>query len=192
MDFWNCTGESDAEVDAETVGSGAAIGLYPKFELEIGMVGVRIQPYLLSRIDPWRRNHPLLATRATAVKMLVFLIRTNGTMARFAASLLAASLAVSIFPDAAFTQAVQRPPLPLLTPHGRPAAKMEHRGSAVRQKQPRKSAMTRKKEHRQKVGESHQESAEKKQKRAECKEQAQKLLDDAGRRAYMKECISNP
>jgi len=30
-----------------------------------------------------------------------------------------------------------------------------------------------------------------KQKRAECKEQAQKLIDDADKRAYMKECISN-
>ena len=112
----------------------------------------------------------------------IFLIRTNWTMARFAASLLAASLAVSILPDTAFTQTVQRPPLPLLTPHGRPAAKMENRRSAMRKKQHGKSATTRKRG-------PHQESADKKQKRADCKEQAQKLLDDADKRAYLKECI---
>jgi hypothetical protein len=99
-------------------------------------------------------------------------------MARFAASLLAASLVVSILGATAFTQTVQRPPWPL-TPHGKLAAKKEHRGSATRKKEHRKSA----KEHR--------ESAKNKQKRAECKEQAQKLLDDADKRAYMKGCISD-
>ncbi len=69
-------------------------------------------------------------------------------MARFAASLLAASLVVSILGATAFTQTAQRPPW-------------------------------------------RRESAKTKQKRAECEEQAQKLLDDADKRAYMKECISN-
>jgi hypothetical protein len=110
------------------------------------------------------------------------LIRTNGTMARFAASLLAASLVVSILGATAFTQTAQRPPWPL-TPHGKLAAKKEHRESATRKKENRKSA----KKKRGPRG----ESAKTKQKRAECKEQAQKLLDDADKRAYMKECISN-
>jgi len=104
-------------------------------------------------------------------------------MARFAACLLAASLAVSILgatPDMAFTQTAERPPLPL-TPHGKLAAKKEHRESATRKKEPRESA--KKKEPR--------ESAGKKQKRAECKEQAEKLLYDADKRAYNRECISN-
>jgi hypothetical protein len=95
-------------------------------------------------------------------------------MARFAASLFAACLAVSILGargDTAFTQTAPRPPL-ALTPYGKLAAKKEHRESA-----------TRKKEHR--------ESVEKRQKRAECREQAEKLISDADRRAYMKECMSN-
>src|SRR6266699_955785 len=100
--------------------------------------------------------------------------RTRGArppMARFAASLLAASLVVSILGATAFTQTAQRPPWPL-TPHGKLAAKKEHRESAKKKREPR-------------------ESAKNKQKRAECKEQAQKLLDDADKRAYMKGCISN-
>jgi hypothetical protein len=108
----------------------------------------------------------------------------TSTMARFAASLFAASLAISILgtrADRAFAQTAPRPPLPL-TPHGKLAVKKEHRESATRKKEHRESA-TRKKEHR--------ESARKNQKRAECKEQAQKLLDDADKRAYMKECMSN-
>jgi hypothetical protein len=98
----------------------------------------------------------------------------TSTMARFAASLFAASLAISILgtrADRAFAQTAPRPPLPL-TPHGKLAVKKEHRASAKK-----------KREHRQ--------SARKNQKRAECKEQAQKLLDDADKRAYMKECMSN-
>src|SRR5262249_25700046 len=105
-------------------------------------------------------------------------------MARFAASLLAAPLAVSILgatPDTAFTQTAERPPLPL-TPHGTLAAKKEHRGTATRKKEHRKGT-EKKREHRQ--------SAKNKQKQAQCKEQAQKLLDDADKRAYMKECLSN-
>jgi hypothetical protein len=102
-------------------------------------------------------------------------------MARFAAPLLAASLVVSILGATAFTQTAQRPPWPL-TPHGKLAAKKEHRESATRKKEHRKSA---------KKKMEPQESAKNKQKRAECKDQAQKLLDDADKRAYMKECISN-
>ena len=104
-------------------------------------------------------------------------------MARFAASLFAACLAVSILGargDTAFTQTAPRPPL-ALTPYGKLAAKKEHRESATRKKEPRESA--KKKEPR--------ESAGKKQKRAECKEQAEKLLYDADKRAYIRECISN-
>ena len=110
--------------------------------------------------------------------------RTRGArppMARFAASLLTASLVVSILGATAFTQTAQRPPWPL-TPHGELAAKKERRESATRKKEHRKSA--------KKKGEP-QEGAKNKQKRAECKEQAQKLLDDTDKRAYMKECISN-
>ncbi len=93
-------------------------------------------------------------------------------MARFAASLFAASLAVSILGargDTAFT--APRPPL-ALTPYSKLAAKKEHRESAKKKKES-------------------PESAEKKQKRIECEEQAEKLLYDADKRAYMKECISN-
>ena len=36
----------------------------------------------------------------------------------------------------------------------------------------------------------HQESAKRRQERIECKEQAEKLLSDADRRAYTKECMS--
>ena len=36
----------------------------------------------------------------------------------------------------------------------------------------------------------HQESAKKRQEQVGCKEQAEKLLSDADRRAYTKECIS--
>ncbi len=103
-------------------------------------------------------------------------------MARFAASLLAASLVVSILGATAFTQTAQRPPWPL-APHGKLAAKKEHRESATRKKEHRKSAKKKRGPRR--------ESAKTKQKRAECEEQAQKLLDDADKRAYMKECISN-
>jgi hypothetical protein len=56
----------------------------------------------------------------------------TSTMARFAASLFAASLAISIFGarvDRAFAQTASRPPLPL-TPHGKLAEKKEHRESA--------------------------------------------------------------
>ncbi len=94
-------------------------------------------------------------------------------MAR-AASLLRASLAVSILGvglDTAFTQTVERPPLPV-TRHGKLALKKEHRERAARKRE-------------------HRESAKDKQKRAECQEQAQKLLDDADKRAYMKGCLSN-
>ena len=95
-------------------------------------------------------------------------------MARFAASLFAACLAISILGargDTAFTQTAPRPPL-ALTPYGKLAAKKEHRESAKKKKES-------------------PESAEKKQKRIECEEQAEKLLYDADKRAYMKECISN-
>src|SRR2546426_2106142 len=104
-------------------------------------------------------------------------------MARFAASLFAACLAISILgarADTAFTQTAPRPPLPL-APYGKLAAKNEHRESVTRKKEHRESA--KKKEPR--------ESAGKKQKRAECKEQAEKLLYDADKRAYNRECISN-
>jgi len=70
-----------------------------------------------------------------------------------------------------------------LSPHGKLAAKREHRQSATRKKEHRQSAEKKRK---------HWESAEEKQKRAKCKEQAQKLLSDADRRAYIKECMSNP
>src|SRR6266571_3378550 len=106
-------------------------------------------------------------------------------MARFAASLFAASLAVSILAaraDTAFTQTAPRPPLPL-TSHGKLAAKNEPRESAKRKGEHHRESATRKKEHR--------ENAKKKQKRAECEEQAEKLLYDADKRTYMKECISN-
>jgi hypothetical protein len=101
-------------------------------------------------------------------------------MARFAASLVAACLAVSILgarADTAFTQAAPRPPLPVIR-HGKLAAKQEHAA---------------KKEHRERAKKKreHRESAEKRQKRAECREQAEKLISDADRRAYMKECMSN-
>jgi len=55
-------------------------------------------------------------------------------MARFAASLFAACLAISILgarADTAFTQTAPRPPLPL-TPYGKLAAKNEPRESAKR------------------------------------------------------------
>jgi hypothetical protein len=104
-------------------------------------------------------------------------------MTRFAASLVAASLAISILgANTAFTQTAERPPWPL-TPHGKLAAKKDHRENATRKEEHRKSA--------KKKREPRGESAKTKQKRAECKEQAQKLLDDADRRAYMKGCISN-
>jgi hypothetical protein len=101
-------------------------------------------------------------------------------MARFAASLVAGCLAVSILgasAETAFAQAAPRPPLPVIR-HGKLAAKQEHaakkrhRESAKKKREPR-------------------ESAEKRQKRAECKEQTEKLLSDAEKRTYMKECISN-
>jgi len=38
--------------------------------------------------------------------------------------------------------------------------------------------------------EDHQESTKKRQDRVECTEQAEKLLSDADRRAYTKECMS--
>ncbi len=115
-------------------------------------------------------------------------------MARFAASLFAASLAVSILgarADTAFAQTAPRPPLPL-THHGKLAAKKEHRESATRKKEHRESAK-KKREHREsaKKKEEPRESAKKRQKRTECKEQTQKLLYDADKRAYMKECMSN-
>jgi len=113
-------------------------------------------------------------------------------MARFAASLFAACLAVSILGargDTAFT--APRPPL-ALTPYSKLAAKKEHRESATRKKEHRESAK-RKREHRESAKKKKEspESAEKKQKRIECEEQAEKLLYDADKRAYMKECISN-
>src|SRR6266498_2833773 len=103
------------------------------------------------------------------------LFAEKDTMARFAASLFAACLAISILgarADTAFTQTAPRPPLPL-TPYGKLAAKNEPRERAKRK------------------GEHHRESAEKRQKRAECGEQAEKLISDADRRAYIKECMSN-
>lgn len=103
-------------------------------------------------------------------------------MTRFAASLLAASLAVSILgatPDTAFTQTVERPPWPLMS-HGRLTAKKEHQKSA-----------TRKKQHHERAEKKYQESTTDKQKRAQCSEQAEKLLDDVEKRAYMKKCIPN-
>jgi hypothetical protein len=63
-------------------------------------------------------------------------------MARFAASLFAACLAVSILGargDTAFTQTAPRPPL-ALTPYGKLAAKKEHRESAKRKREYRESA----------------------------------------------------
>ena len=115
-------------------------------------------------------------------------------MARFAASLFAACLAISILgarADTAFTQTAPRPPLPL-APYGKLAAKNEHRESVTRKKEHRESAK-RKREHREsaKKKKEPRESAKKKQKRIECEEQAEKLLYDADKRAYMKECISN-
>jgi hypothetical protein len=89
-------------------------------------------------------------------------------MARFAASLVAGCLAVSILgarAETAFAQAAPRPPLPVIR-HGKLAAKQEHaakkrhRESAKKNREPR-------------------ESTEKRQKRAECKEQTEKLLSDA-------------
>jgi hypothetical protein len=76
------------------------------------------------------------------------------------------------------TQTAPRPPLPL-TPYGKLAAKQEHAA---------------KKEHRERAKKKreHRESAEKRQKRIECREQAEKLISDADRRAYIKECMSNP
>jgi hypothetical protein len=71
-------------------------------------------------------------------------------MARFAASLFAACLAVSILGargDTAFTQTAPRPPL-ALTPYGKLAAKKEHRESAKRKREYRESAK-KKKEHRE-------------------------------------------
>jgi hypothetical protein len=102
-------------------------------------------------------------------------------MAHFAASVFAACLAVSILgarADTALTQTAPRPPLPL-TPYGKLAAKQEHAA---------------KKEHRERAKKKreHRESAEKRQKRIECREQAEKLISDADRRAYIKECMSNP
>jgi hypothetical protein len=102
-------------------------------------------------------------------------------MARFAASLFAACLAVSILgasADAVFAQAAPRPPLPVIR-HGKLAAKQEHAA-----KKEHLESAKKKKEHR--------ESAEKRQKRAECREQAEKLISDADRRAYIKECMSSP
>ena len=87
-------------------------------------------------------------------------------MARFAVSLFAASLAVSILgarADTAFTQTAPRPPLPL-THYDKLAAKQEHAA---------------KKEHRERAKKKreHRESAEKRQKRAEW---------GAGREAYFR------
>jgi hypothetical protein len=101
-------------------------------------------------------------------------------MAHFAASVFAACLAVSILgarADTAFAQTAPRPPLPL-TPYGKLAAKEAH----AAKKEHRESAKKKRK---------HRESAKKTQMQAECEEQAQKLLSDADRRAYIKECMSN-
>src|SRR6266568_1034182 len=72
-------------------------------------------------------------------------------MARFAASLFAACLAISILgarADTAFTQTAPRPPLPL-TPYGKLAAKNEPRESAKRKGEHHRESATRKKEHRE-------------------------------------------
>jgi hypothetical protein len=66
----------------------------------------------------------------------------TSTMARFAASLFAASLAISILGarvDRAFAQTAPRPPLPL-TPHGKLAVEKEHRVSGTRKREHRESA----------------------------------------------------
>ncbi len=102
-------------------------------------------------------------------------------MARFAVSLFAASLAVSILgarADTALTQTAPRPPLPL-THYGKLAAKNEPRESAKRKGEHHRESATRKKEHRERAKKKreHRESAEKRQKRAEW---------GAGREAYFR------
>src|SRR6266498_2054629 len=79
------------------------------------------------------------------------LFAEKDTMARFAASLFAACLAISILAaraDTAFTQTAPRPPLPL-TPYGKLAAKNEPRESAKRKGEHHRESATRKKEHRE-------------------------------------------
>jgi hypothetical protein len=85
-------------------------------------------------------------------------------MARFAASLLAAFIVLSILEVGTETGFAHVAPLLTLPPTSdfKLAARKKH----------------------------HRESAEKREKRAQCKAQAEKLLSDSERRDYMKECMS--